>query len=160
MAKKLEKEKVIGIVLIVIAILAVFFITLPKNCKTNEGCFNTAAAKCSKTKVTTYKEDSRYSYEILGRKNENCIINVKLLELSQAQPADMKQALEGRDMTCAISLETLKTQNLNKIENLNEFCTGSLKEAYLQITIDKLYEIIVRNIGSIATEFSKGLVGT
>lgn len=160
MAKKLDKNKVIGVVLIVAAIIIAFFLTLSKNCKSNEECFNTAAAKCSKAKVITYSEDNKYNYEILGRKNDNCIINVKLLELSQAQPADMKQALEGRDMTCAISLENLKTKNLNQIEDLNDLCTGSLKEAYLQITIDKLYEIIVRNIGSVATEFSKGLFDT
>lgn len=157
MKSRLDKNKVIGLAIIVAAVIIVFLLTLPKNCKSNEGCFNTAASKCSKAKVTAYQGDSKYSYEILGRKQDSCIINVKLLELSQAQPAEMKQALEGRDMNCAISLEKLKTQNLKDIENINEFCTGSLKEAYLQITIDKLYEIIVRNIGSVATEFSKGL---
>ena len=82
-------------------------------------------------------------------------IEVTLISLSANQPADMKQALEGKSMKCAITRETLKSKTLNEIEDLNDNCTGQLKEALLQITIDNMYKIIIKNLGSIAADLNE-----
>ena len=46
------------------------------------------------------------------------------------------------------------TAQITKINNLNDYCTGQLKETILSITVEKLYEIIVKNIGNITLQLA------
>ena len=151
-----DKKKVIILVIILLAIVAVFFFSKPKNCESNETCFNSAAAKCSRATLNTLNQDNSYNYEILGKKGDNCLVKVSLIQVSQTQPFDIKQALEGRDMKCSIPFEKLKVP-IKEIENFNDYCTGPLKEAILELTIDRMYEIIVQNIGSVASQIKTGI---
>ena len=153
----IDKKKVIGILIVLAAIAVVTFISLPKNCDSDISCFDNSASKCSKAKVTTFKDDNQYMYNVLSKKKDNCLIEVRLLTLSETRPYDLKQALEGKSMTCSIPRVVLQSQTLAQISNLNDFCSGQLKEAILQITIDEMYSIIVKNIGPIAVEFRKNL---
>jgi len=133
----IDKNKVIALVLISALAILLYLVNIPKDCGSDDSCF------------------SKYQYEIVGKKNDNCIIEVTLISLSANQPADMKQALEGKSMKCAITRETLKSKTLNEIEDLNDNCTGQLKEALLQITIDNMYKIIIKNLGSIAADLNE-----
>ena len=157
MKHNLDKKKVIAIVVVISIIAIIFLLSLPKNCGTDDSCFNIKTNTCSKAKVITYNNNNQYTYEVLGKRTDNCIIEVKLISLSDTQPAEIKQALEGKSMTCTISRSLLQTQTIKEVENLNDVCSGQLKEATLQITIDKMYEIIVKNIGPIAAEFQREL---
>lgn len=153
----LDKKKVIAIVIVLVAIALVFLIIKTKNCGSDDACFNSASAKCSRAKVTTFSQENQYHYQVLGEKRDNCIIEVTLLDLSDSQPTDVQRALEGKSMTCAVPLTELQTTAVKDMENLIDMCSGQLKEANLQIAIDKMYEIIVKNIGPIALEFQRGL---
>ena len=153
----LDKKKVIGIFVLFFIIINFYLFSLPKNCNYDDSCFNDAAAKCSRAKVISYKEGNEYNYEVLARKKDDCIINVKLARISEEKAEDIRSALEGKSMICSVPEETLKTKSLNEIENLNDFCTGALKEAILEVTVNGMYELVVKNIGSIAAEFNKGL---
>ncbi len=157
MIGKLDKKKVIALAIILVLAITIFFITQPKNCEKDDSCFNTFLQKCSKAKIITTSNEDTFKYEILGKKENTCIIETTLLKVSENKPVELKQALEGRSMRCAIPKEIILEKQINEIGNLSNYCTGSLKEAILQITIDKLYEIIVKNIGPITTEF-KNLV--
>ncbi len=158
MKNKVNKVKLIILFFIIIFIVLFFFFTKAKNCN-DDSCFDSYASKCSKAKVISPNDDNRYKYEILGRKANNCIVEVTLLNLSESQSNDMKLALEGRSMKCAIAQDLLTAdKNIKDIKNLNDYCTGQLKEAVLQVTLDKMYEIIVKNIGPLATEFRKDLI--
>lgn len=157
---KVSKTKVIILLFLLVCIIGIFFFTRAKNCVNDDSCFNNYANKCSKAKVVTTNNDNKYSYEILGSKGSNCIVMVTLLNLSDSQPNDMKLALEGRSMSCAIARNDLSEgKSIKDIKNLNDYCTGSLKEAILQVTLDKMYSIIVKNIGPLATQFRKDLGG-
>ncbi len=147
------KKKLLAIVLLFIVIVAILIIIQPKNCNSDLDCFHKATLKCSKAKVTALKDGSTYNYQILGDKKDNCIIKVTLLSMSLTQSADLKKALEGRSMTCSVSKEYLETNPFNDIRNLNDYCTGPLKEATLEITIDQMYELIVQNIGPIVADY-------
>lgn len=153
----IDKKKVI--LLAVLAAAIVFLITLstPKNCRSDISCFDQKAVKCSKAEVNSFSNENKYHYEIIGKKSGVCIIDVKLLELAPTRTSEMKRALEGKSMACSLPLKILGKQSITKIENLNDMCSGQLKEATLQLTIDKMYEIIVQNIGPIATQFQRGL---
>lgn len=157
MRNKVDKKKVITLVVILIVIAAIFLLTKPKNCGSDDSCFNSAVGRCSKAKVNTLSDDNKYIYEILGKKGNNCIIEVTLLKLSESQPYDLKKALEGKSMKCAISTEMLQNQTIKQITNLNDYCTGPLKESILQITLDEMYDIIVKNIGPLTSNFKNRL---
>ncbi len=151
------KSKIVIIILIFIFIALIFYLNSTKDCGSDISCFDKVAAECSKASVTAYKDNNQYFYKILGSKKENCIVDIKLLKLSEDQPYDIKQALEGKSMTCTVPKLDLRLQSLNEMKNINDKCTGQLKEAILQITIDKMYEIIVKSIGPIALEAQKNL---
>jgi len=152
----IDKKKVIAIVSILVLLTAFIILTRPKNCHTDDACFSVAASKCNLAKVITLSNDNKYQYEVLGKKGANCIIKATLLNLSESQSLDLRNALNGRDMKCAISLELLKTKHIKDIENLNKYCTGDLKEAILEITTEKLQDIIIENMGEIAIDL-KGI---
>lgn len=151
------KKKVILLAVLALAIVLLIILSTSKNCESEISCFDQKAAKCSKAEVKAFSNENKYSYEIIGKKSGACIIDVKLLELAPTRTFEMKKALEGKSMTCSIPLKILRKQSITKIENLNDMCSGQLKEATLQLTIDKMYEIIVQNIGPIATQFQRGL---
>ncbi len=153
----LDKKKVVLLVVLALAIIILILLSTPKDCNSEISCFDQKAAKCSKAEVTAFSNENKYFYEIIGRKSGKCIVEVKLLELAPTRTSEMKKALEGKAMTCSIPLNNLRQKSITKIENLNDMCSGQLKEATLQLTIDKMYEIIVQNIGPIATQFQQGL---
>ncbi len=151
MEEWLDKKKVIILGIILILIALIFLSTMPKKCNTNYDCFRQAELKCSKAKVTI-SENNTYSYEILGKNKNNCLIEITLLKLSENEIVELKNNLEGRKMNCVITKEILKDKSVKDLENINNYCTGPLKEAILEITINKMYEIIVKNIGPLASE--------
>ncbi len=144
-----NKKKGIIIVVLLIAIISLIFITSAKNCGTDDTCFNKASSRCALAKVTTFTNDNKYQYEIVGKKQDNCILDVTLLNLSTSQSQYLQNALNGKSMRCAIPLEILKEKQIKNIDNLNDYCTGELKESILQITIEKLYDLIVKNLGDV-----------
>ena len=105
-----RKKKVIILFIILFATLSFIIITRPKNCETNDLCFNNAASRCSLAKVTTVSNDNKYQYEIIGKKGDNCIIESKLLNLSDSQPKDLRDALNGRIMKCSLPIELIRNK--------------------------------------------------
>ncbi len=157
MLYNLDKKKVVLLVVLAVAIVILIILSISKNCRSDASCFDEKAAKCSKAKATIFSKTNLYNYEVTGSKAGSCIIEAKLLQLGPERTPEMKKALEGKSMTCSVPLKILRKQPITTIENLNDMCSGQLKEATLQLTIDKMYEIIVQNIGPIATRFQKGL---
>ena len=147
-----NKKKVSVLILLIILLIVVIVINTPSNCKNDYYCFNDHVLECSKAKVTTVKDNSTYYYEVLSKKDDNCIVKVQLVKLSDSQSNDLKKALEGKSMLCSIPSSTLEIKDIKSISNLNDFCSGQLKEAILEVTIQKLYDVVVDNIGPIAAQ--------
>ncbi len=149
-----KKVSLIVIVVLVLIITVLFIINYPKNCKTDDDCFNVRTINCKLTKAVLDKEGNTIEYKILGKTGEDCLINVKMIKLTETQSADLKKALEGKDMKCVVPQFLLKEREIKKIQNLNDYCTGQLKETILSITVEKLYEIVVKNIGNITLQIA------
>lgn len=147
-----DKKKVIILIIIIFIFLGFVLLTRAKNCDTDYNCFRNSESKCTLAKVKSENNDNLYEYKIVGRKGNNCIMEITLLSLSQTQPKDLRDALNGRSMKCAVPRDLLKDKTVKEIANINDYCTGTLKEALLQITLDKLYDIIVKNLGQVAIE--------
>ncbi len=154
-----NKKKVAVLIVLVIMLFTLFYINLPKNCeKDYENCFSDNVSKCSKSKVLASKDDNLYRYEVVARKQDSCIVKVSLAKVSETQSLDLKKALEGKSMLCSLPMSLINTKDINSIENLNDYCTGQLKEAILEITLQKLYDVVVQNIGPVASEI-RGISG-
>jgi len=150
-----RKKMMIKLVTLIVLILILFGFWLfnrPKNCSSDETCFNSNFIKCNKAYVVlSDKENNKFNFEIKGHTGNNCIVEAELVSMAESKPLDIRNSLEGKSMTCSIPKDN--PSSINNIENLNDYCTGQLKEASLQITIEKMYSIIVQNIGPLATEF-------
>ena len=151
-----NKKRVIWSVIVVLIVLVVllFLINYPKNCKSSDDCFSLRAKNCKLTKAELDKDGNTFSYEILGKTGSDCLVKVGMLKVAENQPADLKKALEGKDMECRIPQFLLQQRNIKVINNLNDYCTGQLKETILSITVEKLYEIVVKNIGNITLQLA------
>lgn len=138
-------------------LLIVLLVAAPKQCGSDEQCFNTQAMLCKRAAVRVENLDNTYVYEVRGRKGEECIVKIVLEKVSPAAGENLKTALEGKGMLCAVPLSVLQEQQLAKIENINDYCTGPLKEVLLEISLENLYEIVVKQIGPLAVEFRQSL---
>ncbi len=160
MEKRMKVKVVIFIILILALSLSIYLIT-PKNCKDDEKCFNTRAAECKKTEAILVNQNNVFSYEIKGSSTDGeiktCVVKVTLLKLEASATPNLRRALEGKGMLCHIPRAILASQPISKIENVNDYCTGPLKEVILQISLEKLYEVVVKNIGPLSLQFSQSL---
>lgn len=146
-----NRTKIIVGVVVLIVLAALIFLGLPKNCKTNEECFNSKASKCSKVKVTLLKNDNYLNYYVLGESKDNCIVKVTMEKVSVKQSDELKASLQGKKMECSVPISILQERGLNQVENIYDYCTGPLKEAFLDITLQKMYDLVVKNLGTLTS---------
>ena len=143
-----KKSKVILLIILLVVIITLFFYSKPKNCFEDYACFSSSAVNCLKASViTTNVEGHTFQYLISGTRLDSCIIDVTLLKTSDDSSYDLKSVLEGKNMRCAIPKEKLIEISIREMKDLNDFCTGQLKEAFLQITLNELYDLVVKNFG-------------
>lgn len=150
--KKRMVTKLVILLVLIILLFGFWFFTRPDECGSDSVCFNSHFIKCSKVKSDLInKDENKFNFEIKGSLDNNCIIKATLISMPESRPVDIRKALEGKSMTCSIPRDI--GTPITNLDNLNDFCTGQLKEASLQITIEKMYSIIVKNIGPLASEF-------
>ena len=139
---KLSKPKYILSALIILLTLFLIIINsfYYKNCATEE-CFNTYLKKCSKVKFIG-GERMFFEYKIQSIKNENCIVNVKLLQGDLNNQDSLE--LEKKQMKCEILLGLIIVPEA-ELDN----CHGELKEGLQNLIITKLHKYIVQNLGEI-----------
>ncbi len=154
-ATKVKIGIFVACILVLVLLILVFS---PKRCGTNEQCFNERAAVCKRAAVTITNLENNYYYEVRGKKGaESCIVKVVLVKTNPNAAENLKRALEGKGMLCEIPRTLLAVTPLAKIENINDYCTGPLKEVLLEISLENLYEIVVKQIGPIAVQFQQSL---
>ena len=160
MEKRLKKRLQI-LAALVIALLVLIVLMNARNCESNEECFNRYASKCSRATANVVAQDNVFLYEVQGKKTEegvkNCIVKVTLVRLEESATPNLKKALEGRGMLCHVPRTLLAETPLSHIENINDYCTGPLKEVLLQISLEKLYDVVVKNIGPLSLQYSQSL---
>ncbi len=151
------KIKVLAFALLIGVILLIILWQTPKNCRDNEECFNERANLCKLTGVTAVSKGNTFRYEIRGKKPEACIIRVTILHANNDLPSTLKKALEGKGMLCEVPLKILAKKPLSQFEELNDYCTGPLKETLLEISLENLYKTVVKQLGPFATQFKQSL---
>lgn len=139
MRKRLILFVLIALILVVAAVSVTFF--SPKKCESYE-CFKDSMAKCSRAKYLNEAQDATWKYEILGLESKECKVKVTLLQVKTGNK-DIER-LSGYNMECSFSNGAISypEKDLSK-------CHGRLKEELQTVTINKLYNYILENLGEI-----------
>ena len=153
--KKSKSKLWILILLLVIALAGAVYLYLPKDCGSDRDCFIQKAQTCSKARVADYKEGNEFIYEIKDKVGSDCIFYVKINKMKESTDYNLVKILEGKDMLCKIPLEKFRLNPLADTKEIIDRCSGSLKEALQQLTIERLYGVIISNIGGVNKELQK-----
>jgi|SRR3989344_3693854 len=153
-----DRKIILGLIVLFI-ILILFLLSMPKNCKSSDDCFDEASSICKKAKANLVKDNDLLNYYIRGKKSDNCILRITMLKPSEEKSENLRKGLEGRKMDCAVPMSILKEKPLKKIANINDYCTGSLKEAVLEIALQKMYELIVKDLGNVTIALQEVIAG-
>lgn len=146
--KKEEKRFNFKPILIIFCVVALgFFIwrflIYSEKCE-DWDCFNNNLESCKRTTFIGGSE-MIFKYEILGKADNKCNINITLLQ-GKVGNQDSKK-IEGKSMVCSLplGLVIIPESNLN-------YCSGILKESFQELFINKLHTYIVQNLGRINIE--------
>jgi len=149
----MEKRPLITIVIIILIIGLGIFFFYKKTCKTEE-CFNNALAKCKPATYYGYRNNNLYYYKI-SRSFRDCNLDVRIDRMAIGTEHNLIRLLEDTDMSCRIPKAV--RINLDNMENLLNFCHGDLKEGLLQVMVERLYSLIVRDISGIVKKAEEAL---
>ena len=150
--------KVSLLILCIIAICILSIVRMPTNCHDDVDCFQEKAIKCSPAKLTTDAGGNIYQYRIKAEKDDKCVITTTMLKASAQTPKTTRNILEGKGMVCELPQDVLENQDINEVPALMNYCTGPLKEALQAITIENMYEQVVKNLSDIIRDARGGFV--
>lgn len=137
----------------VLIVWIVFFSGLiKKDCKQDSDCFNEALSECKPVKFLNVNDNNLYQYKVSGSKGNLCDLNIKLIKMGVGTPIDLVQKFEGKSMRCLVPKSEVETGDLAEIGNVLNYCSGPLKESILELIIDRMYGLIIKNLGQIAEE--------
>ena len=140
-------------VFIVLIFLGVFYSgVLKKNCGQDSECFNERLQECKSSKFINVRENNLYEYEIKGDRGNKCELEIELKQMGIGTPIKLIEKFEGKSMTCLVPQSVIGDSDIEEIGNIINFCSGPLKEAIFELIIDRMYGLIIQNMGEIANE--------
>ncbi|MEM3113503.1 MAG: hypothetical protein QXI33_03730 [Candidatus Pacearchaeota archaeon] len=133
--------------IVIIGFFALFFSFYYTPKCTDPKCWDEKLKSCSRAKYINEPVDASWEYTIKGKDGDNCMVNVKLLEIKRGLKES--EIMKGKEMTCLVPLgfRVSPESDINK-------CTGRLKEEMQTLIIKRLHEYILHNIGQISSEFT------
>ena len=139
-------KKRLFISLIVLGILLVgffgyFYLFSADKCNDIE-CYNNALKDCDKIYYLRDGENLVWRYEIIGKKDNLCTVEVVLSKVKKGNLAF--QDIEGNKMVCNVE----KITNQFPEDDMYQ-CTGLLKEKLQEYLIDKMHNYVLQNLGEI-----------
>jgi len=153
-----QKILIIISVLILVSFFAYHFGFLKKTCQTDE-CFQDSLEKCTPSKYIKLQNLNYYKYSVIGQRDDTCLIEIDLKKMAEGTPLDKKILFEGKGMRCNIPLNKIGEVQSENLEGILNYCSGPLKEAMYELIIQKLYTIIIANLGDVIGEIEDTLAG-
>lgn len=121
---------VIGILIVVLVVL---FLLAGKRMCDNQECFIGAANSCKETSLKQYEEGSIFTYEI-RKTDEGCTLVKTATDISDNEPSETKELLEGKSMSCVFSEGGFNPNWLNYLTKDIDGCYGELRDGLESIT--------------------------
>jgi len=151
--------KIIVYMIIIVLLIGAFynFVGFTKNCKQDRNCFDKRIADCKKAKFVNIDNNNIYDYHIKGKSQGNCILDISLRRMAIGTDMGIVKLLEGKSMRCLLPADKVRSLKLDEMENLVNFCSGSLKEGMLELALERMYGLIVQNLGGLVGEIRKGI---
>lgn len=147
---------IIATVILLTVFFAYYFGLVKKTCATEE-CFQEALQKCSMSTYTKLHNYNYYVYTINGETSSSCKMNIRLAKMAAGTSPEKVALFEGKDMECTIPIEVISTATTEQISSILKYCTGPLKEAMYEQIIEKLYTVVVSNLGEIMGDIEQTL---
>lgn len=139
---------IVATVILLTVFFAYYFGLVKKTCGTEE-CFQEQLQKCGMSTYSKIHNYNYYAYTIQGRTAEECKLNIRLAKMAAGTSPEKIAMFEGKDMDCKIPMEEVQEATTEKINTILKYCTGPLKEAMYEQIIEKLYTVVVSNLGEI-----------
>ena len=152
-----KERRVLVVFVIVTAVVAggiAGFLFRPVGCGSNEECFNALAKECKRATVSVIKEGIQYEYRTKGSGlfDDDCKLDVKVRKVISNNP-EVIRSFSGTEMSCVIPKESIV--ELTKNDQILKFCHGTLKEALYELTINRLYTLVLGDLGGLIAEAGK-----
>lgn len=155
--KRLTKTQktVITIAVIAAIVFLIYFFGVIKPTCYDKDCFNKKLSKCSPVKYTKLKNNNMYNYKVSRSLLTDCKLQITMERAAPGSELDIKEALEGKSMKCKVPKHLIKTTDLDEFENLIDYCTGPLKEGMYKLMLQRMYGLVVTQMGDIVKEVQK-----
>ena len=145
-------------IFLVIGIYLIFFSGLiKKDCKQDKICFEEVLKDCKSAKFINLRENNLYEFQVIKKKGDLCEVNIELKKMGVGTPIKIVEKFEGKSMKCLIPRNAIAAGKVDEIENIINYCSGSLKEAIFELIIDRMYGLIIKNLGEISEDVKADL---
>jgi hypothetical protein len=138
---KINVKEILTILIMAAVLTGIYFATLPEDCGDFE-CFQSEMVACSKATYINNDPKTLWKYEIIGRENDECDVEVTLLSAKEGKVGIDKY--EGHSMICSYP-----TGVSNYPENDLSRCHGRLKEDMQEVIIERFHAYVLENLGDI-----------
>ena len=122
-----------------------------KDCQEDMDCFNKAMELCIPANVISEEEGSIFEYKIKGKEESSCLTTITINQVNSASGQEVIDLFEGKSMSCLIPRET----TIGETNDVLDYCSGPLKESMYELIIQKMYTIVIQNLGETISELSK-----
>ena len=146
--KRGSRWKYLLLGLLAIAFIFLIFTTYAKDCERDKVCFDDALDSCMNSKYVHVEDTNNYLYEVKGTRGDYCLMTVHMEKMGLEVDSAVKTRLEGKGMVCEVD----PSINVYNTKELSVACTGPLKEALLQMSVEKLYGFVVKTFGQVLVE--------
>lgn len=152
----LAKVAVVGGILVVLFVAGYYTGYFRKDCGQEKSCFQEKVKDCKPAQVAVIRNNNAYLYWVGWQLGKTCEVNIKAVRIDAGAPPEFK-ALEGKEMSCSIPKEQLASTNFDNFDNLLSYCHGPLKEGLYEVIIQRMYALVVSQLGDIIKEAQKVL---
>ena len=115
---------------------------------------------CSGAILTSVSSGNVYIYESYNKPfTEECKLKITMAKATPGAELTLRTSLEGKNMNCIIPRSRLQQQSFSEMDDLAEFCTGPLKEAMYEMIVQRMYSLVIANLGNISLEARKAAAG-
>ncbi len=147
----LTKVAIVGGILLALFVAGYYTGYFRKDCEQDKQCFQEYVQECKPAQVAVIRNNNAYLYWVGNKLGKTCEINIKSLRVDAGAPPEFKH-LEGKEMSCKVPKEELVTTNFDNFDNLLQYCHGPLKEGLYEIIIQRMYALVVSQLGDIVKE--------